>query len=80
MLLGDALIGPFCIANNISLICSSGYKKNTIKPLIEHTLEYRKDHQGNLALDKVLLQFQLDESPPHYAAAEKSIKTMPFLK
>lgn len=65
-ILGDAIIGPVFIAENLNGNIYLNMLENTIEPLITEALENQLDEEGNLLLAEEDLRFQQDGAPPHY--------------
>lgn len=65
-ILGNAIIGPLFINENLNGEIYGELLDRGIEPLIIHEVENQRDVDGNLALDEQLLHFQQDGAPPHY--------------
>jgi len=65
-ILGNAIIGPLFIEENLTGNLYLNMLEDTIDPLITHELETQIDGDGNLLLQEDLLHFQQDGAPPHY--------------
>jgi len=66
-ILGNKIIGPLFIEENLTGDLYLHLLENVIDPLITESLENQTDQHGNLLLDEQALFFQQDGAPPHYA-------------
>lgn len=65
-ILGNKIIGPLFINDNLNGQIYAEMLETTVEPLILTELENQRDENGNLVLDENLLHFQQDGAPPHY--------------
>lgn len=65
-ILGDTIIGPLFIEENLNGEIYADMLQRSIEPRIVHELENQRDVHGNLSLQENLLHFQQDGAPPHY--------------
>ena len=70
-ILGDRIIGPFFIEENLTGEAYREMLNNLIEPSIVYEVENQRDLEGNLNLDEDLLHFQQDGAPPHYAVVAR---------
>lgn len=66
-ILGNEIIGPIFIEENLTGQLYLNLLENVIDPLITQSLESQVDEEDNPLLDEQNLHFQLDGAPPHYA-------------
>lgn len=66
-ILGNKIIGPIFMEENLTGELYLDLLENVINPLITESLENQIDQDGNLLLDEENLFFQQDGAPPHYA-------------
>lgn len=66
-ILGNEIIGPIFIEDNLTGQLYLNLLENVIDPLITQSLESQVDEEDNPLLDEQNLHFQQDGAPPHYA-------------
>lgn len=66
-ILGDEIIGPIFIEENLTGHLYLELLENVINPLITQSLENQTNEDGNVMLEEDNLHFQQDGAPPHYA-------------
>lgn len=66
-ILGNEIIGPIFMEENLTGELYVNLLENVIDLLITQSLENQADQEGDMELDEQNLYFQQDGAPPHYA-------------